>query len=203
MKCLWGVAISVIFVSGCASDMESQLRYVKEEIYREMRNQNSNIRDDLRKEIKDVEVGNKKDIKDLQSSLKSEINDLREAQRKYSMETDRTIIDHQKQIFQNQTVMQDSARRVYLLEALLAAKVPVASQTKNEGYITYIEDKNVSISIGTVNGIKTGDIIDVYRDKDKIGTIEIEVVDLNSSKGKLLESSMLISVGDRVELTKK
>jgi hypothetical protein len=70
-------------------------------------------------------------------------------------------------------------------------------------FITYVENKKVSISIGSNNGVRAGDQFTVYKDKDIIGFVEIEVVERESSSGNIIDSSKQISVGDRIELKKK
>lgn len=183
----------VIIISGCATsgNMESQLKHLKEEIYAEIRYQTGSVRDDLKKEFKTVE-----------SNLKNEIVEIRETHKKDKMEIDKTLIDHQKQIFNNRLVNEDNARRVYLLESIITARTSIAPQIK-EGYITFVSDDEVSISLGSINGVKAGDNFGVYKGKDKIATIRIDVVEVNSSKGIMLSKERAISIGDKVEIENK
>ncbi len=202
-------------LSGCASSntMEVQLKQMKEEIYATMRNNMRDQGETLRSEIKGTEDRSKadmnemnrnigKDIAEFKKSLEKDMSDIKDVHKKYSIETDKTLNDQQRQIFQNKTVAEDSARRIYMLEQIIP-RGPVTPQPIREGFITYVENKKVSISIGSNNGVRAGDQFMVYKDKDNIGIVEIEVVERESSSGNVIESSKQLSVGDRIELKKK
>jgi len=90
-----------------------------------------------------------------------------------------------------------------MIESVIAARGSVAPQQTIEGVVTFVEDKNVAISLGSLQGIKTGDILDVYKDQDKIGAVEIVIVERDSSRGLVVENTGEIALGYRVELRKK
>jgi ABC-type microcin C transport system permease subunit YejB len=192
-------------VSGCASNdgLEMQIKQLREEVYSEIRTQKTDVRDSLRKEIKDSEGEMKKYIQDEQKNLQNQISEVKEMQKKYAFETDKSLIDHQRQIFQNKAVMEDTARRIYMIESVITSKSPIVPQQISEGFITFVENKKVALSLGSINGIKVGDQFGVFRDKEKIGTIEINTVERDSSQGLIIENSKGIFLGDRVEMEKK
>ena len=199
------VFIISVFFSGCASNdgLEMQIKQLREEVYSEIRTQKTDLRDSLRKEIKDSEGEMKKYIQDEQKNLQNQISEVKEMQKKYAFETDKSLIDHQRQIFQNKAVMEDTARRIYMIESVITSKSPIVPQQISEGFITFVENKKVALSLGSINGIKVGDQFGVYRDKEKIGTIEINTVERDSSQGLIVENKKEIFLGDRVELDKK
>ena len=202
---LFMVFIVIVMVSGCASNdgLEMQIKQLREEVYSEIRTQKTDVRDSLRKEIKDSEGEMKKYIQDEQKNLQNQISEVKEMQKKYAFETDKSLIDHQRQIFQNKAVMEDTARRIYMIESVITSKSPIVPQQISEGFITFVENKKVALSLGSINGIKVGDQFGVFRDKEKIGTIEINTVERDSSQGLIIENSKGIFLGDRVEIEKK
>lgn len=202
---LFMVFIVIVMVSGCASNdgLEMQIKQLREEVYSEIRTQKTDVRDSLRKEIKDSEGEMKKYIQDEQKNLQNQISEVKEMQKKYAFETDKSLIDHQRQIFQNKAVMEDTARRIYMIESVITSKSPIVPQQISEGFITFVENKKVALSLGSINGIKVGDQFGVFRDKEKIGTIEINTVERDSSQGLIIENSKGIFLGDRVEMEKK
>lgn len=207
MEHVWLVRSLVLFlimICGCASggDMELRLRQLREETYAEIRNQASYLRDGFKKDLKDVENGIKKDMKDVQKDLQSQIVEMRETQKKDKIETDKTLIDHQKQIFSSKTIIEDNTRRVYYLESIITSRTPSAAQVK-DGFITFINENEVSISLGSVNGVRAGDYFEVNKDQEKIATIRIDTVEPNSSKGVVVNKEKQISIGDKVEIEKK
>ena len=182
--------VIMVVCCNCGGGAESQVRQLREELKSEIRYQTNAVRDSCNKDIKEVD-----------SNLQKEIDDVKETHRKDTVQIDKTLIDHQKQIFSNKTMLEDSARRVYLLESIITSKTPVVTQTK-EGYVIFVKGSEVSISLGGMNGINEGDHFVVFKDSDKIGTIKIESVETNSSKGTILQSSGTISIGDKVEIEK-
>jgi ABC-type microcin C transport system permease subunit YejB len=197
--------IFIVIFAGCASNdgLEMQIKQLREELYSEIRTQKTDVRDSLRKEIKDSEGEMKKYIQDEQKNLQNQISEVKEMQKKYAFETDKSLIDHQRQIFQNKAVMEDTARRIYMIESVITSKSPIVPQQISEGFITFVENKKVALSLGSINGIKVGDQFGVFRDKEKIGTIEINTVERDSSQGLIIENSKGIFLGDRVEIEKK
>ncbi|MDP3013791.1 MAG: hypothetical protein Q8M92_06070 [Candidatus Subteraquimicrobiales bacterium] len=174
---------------GCASsgDMELRLRQLREE----SRNQTAETTDSLKKNIKEVE-----------NNLQKEISDVRATHNKDNLEINKTLIDQQKQIFNNRAILDETARRIYLLESIVTSRNAVAPETK-AGFVTFIDDQGISISLGSINGVKAGDYFGVYKDTERIGTIRIDTVEVNSSKGMVLNKTNSISIGDKVEMDKK
>jgi hypothetical protein len=214
-----GLLGSILFIYGCASmdDVELRMNRLRTELYSEVRNQTNNVREASRNDIKDMEGENKKDInnvrdisrKDLQDveseskkdinnvkiSLMKEIDELKHVQNKYVAETDKTSVDHQRQIFQNKALVNDLLRRVYLLESIVTSKTSV----QKEGYVTFVSDDIVSISLGSANGVRAGEYFGVYKETEKIGAIKIDTVEVDSSKGVVVNKVTAISIGDRVD----
>ncbi len=119
-------------------------------------------------------------------------------------QTDKSLIDHQKQILQNKRYLEDTARRVYFMESLICARSAVVPQVK-EGYVTFVDGNRISISLGSVNDVKVGDNFAVLRDTYKIGTIQIDTLEMNSAKGVVINVSKdkTIIIGDKIEIEKK
>jgi exonuclease VII large subunit len=198
-------------------DVELRMNRLRTELYSEMRNQTdhvkqslsndikdrasenkqdlTNVRDILSKDLRDVEGESKKELNSVKSSLTKEIRELKDVQNKYVMETDKTLLDHQKQLFQNKALVNDLMRRVYLLESIVTSKTFV----QKEGYITFVSNDIVSISLGSANGVRAGDYFGVYKENEKIGVIKIETVEVDSSRGVIVKKVTAVSIGDRVD----
>ena len=198
------LAVSLFFViSGCATsgDIEMRTKQLKEEVYAEMKMRIDNMRDTFKKELKDATNENKQNFEDLKNNVQTAMTQTKELQKKYALETDRTLIDQQKQILQDKLILEDTARRVYLLESLVSAKAAVIPQVK-DGYVTFIDGNRVSISLGSVNEVRLGNYFGIYKGTDKIGSIQIDTVEMNSSKGVVinLTDGKKINIGDKIQL---
>ena len=197
IKLIGITGLFLLFVSGCAGsgDLDARLKQLKDDMYTEMKNQKSDLQDNLKKDQSEV----RKEL----AVMRNQVAEMKENQTKFSMGTEKALIDQQKQIFQIKAVADDNARRVYMIESVITARGSVVPQQTIEGFVTFIDDKKVAISLGSIHGIKTGDVFEVYKDQDKIGSIEVEVVERDSSRGFVLENAKEIAVGYRVELKKK
>jgi len=219
--------LAVISIGGCASSsaVETQIQQLRAEMNNRMssrdagfreemkkeavrseertRKDQSDLEDRIRKDLGEFDGKNRKDLAELGKSVQGAISEIRETHRKYAVETDKTLLDQQKQIFQSKAVLDDNARRVYMLETIVTARSVVVPQQMREGHVTFVEGNKASVSLGNMNGVKVGDRFDVVKDNAKIGVIEIEAVERETSRGTILPESKKISIGDKVETEKK
>ena len=208
--------LAVMFLGGCASSgaLETQIQQLRAEINNKMSSRDAELRGEIKREAVraeektrkdqiDLEARIRKDLSDLDKSVQGAMSEIRETHRKYTVETDKTLLDQQKQIFQSKTVLDDNARRVYMLETIVTARSVVVPQQMWEGYVTFVEGNKASVSLGNMNGLKVGDRFEVVKDNAKIGVIEIEAVERETSRGAILPESKKISIGDKVETEKK
>lgn len=189
MKRLCIGCLGFLIISGCGGTgaLEMEVKQLRNDMYSQMRSQTNSVREDLQKEMRSMD-----------NNLQNEINEIKDVHKKDTFEINKNLVDHQKQIFNSKAILEDASKRIYLLETIMTSKAPAVAQIK-EGFITFVSGDEVSISLGGVHGIKTGDQLSVYRDADKIGAIEIDVVEANSSKGKVVRSVSTVSIGDRIE----
>ena len=181
----------MLFFIGCASTegLEMQIRTMRTEMQTQLETQNKMLRSDMQnqnqslsKKIDDLKAVHDKDTKDIQSS----------------------VIDLQKDFLANKRVVEDTARRVYLLEILVTARRATPSEQK-EGYITFIKDKQIAISLGSESGVRTGDQFDVYKGgsgKNVVASIRIISVEAESATGEIVNQTEEVSIGDRIEKKK-
>jgi hypothetical protein len=178
-----GALFVVLALAGCAGDMDLRLRQQREEIYNQVQRQYNELRQ-------------------TQNVLQKEIDELKAAHGKDLMEANKTLLDHQRQIFSDRDVLNETSKRVYFLESIITARTPVASQIKDT-FVTFVRDDEVSISAGSVSGVRTGDLFSIYKKNEKIGALRIDIVEVNSSRGQITEKTEPVSIGDRVEPEKK
>lgn len=176
-------SLLLLILFGCAGDMDLRLRQQREEIYTEVQRQLSEIRS-------------------AQNEMKKEINDIKKTQERESLELNKNLVDQQKQIFSDRAVLDETSKRVYFLESIITTRTPIAPQMKDV-FVTFVQDDEASISAGSVSGVRTGDCFGVYKNAEKIGTIRIDIVEVNSSKGQITNKTQPVSIGDRVEMEKK
>jgi hypothetical protein len=111
------------------------------------------------------------------------------------------MIDLQKDFLANKRVVEDTARRTYLLEMLMTARRATPSEQR-EGYITYVKEKQVAISLGGESGVRTGDLFEVFKGgsgKKQIASIRILSVEAESAAGEIVNQTDTVSIGDRVD----
>jgi len=93
-----------------------------------------------------------------------------------------------------------------VLEKAKAADAPAPAGPKVEGYITAVQDKDVTINLGSGHGVKVGSRLLVFKAADpktQVGVIEIvEVLDNNNSRAKIstVSPGVKFEFGDMVRL---
>ena len=184
-------SLVLIFSVGCASTegLENQIKMLRTEMQTQLDTQNKMLRSDTQTQIQ---------------SSNQKITELKALYEKDSKEMNLRIIELQKDFFANKRVVEDSARRVYLLEMLVTAR-RTTSYEQREGFIIFVKDKQVAISLGSETGVKTGQIFDVYKGgnlKKQIASIRILSVEAESSTGEIIDQTESLSVGDRVDKKK-
>jgi hypothetical protein len=93
-------------------------------------------------------------------------------------------------------IAEENERRIAHLEAPGASK---RLQEKHiEGSITFVKESTAFISVGKDAGVKIGDVFGVYKNresKEKIASIRITAVDLESASGEIEDKTQDIVIG--------
>jgi len=181
-------AFLFLFLMGCAGTegLETQIRMLRTEMQTQLETQNKMLRSDMQTQ---------------NQSLSQKIADLKTTHEKDTKETQTSMIDLQKDFLANKRVVEDTARRTYLLEMLMTARRATPSEQR-EGYITYVKEKEVAISLGGESGVRTGDLFEVFKGgsgKKQIASIRILSVEAESAVGEIVNQTDAISIGDRVD----
>ena len=195
------IALSVLLLTltGCSSTS------ALDEKFQAMRR---DLQSELKREVDRVNSDYKRDLQTTQQSLQNEINSkhelamngievLKQLHHKDTKEINTTLIDVQKDFFQNRRVTEENSRRVYILESLIAA-TRSGSDEKVEGEILRVQENQITTSLGSRSGIKAGDKLAVYKDtvaREQLGTIQIIVAESTQSTGEVLEKSSLFLRG--------
>jgi len=182
------VPLLLVFIIGCAGTegLEMQIRTLRTEMQTQMETQTKMLRNDMQSQ---------------NQSLNKKIDDLKALHEKDTKEVQTSIIDLQRDFIANKRVVEDTARRTYLLEMLMTARRATPAEQR-EGYITFVKDKQVAISLGSESGVRTGEIFDVYKGgslKNQIASIRILSVEAESANAEIINQSETISIGDRVD----
>ena len=184
---LW-VPFLLLFFMGCANTegLETQIKMLRTEMQTQMETQAKMLRSDMQNQ---------------NQALSKKIDDLKAVHEKDTKETQTSLIDLQRDFLANKRVVEDTARRTYLLEMLMTARRATPSEQR-EGYVTFVKDKQVAISLGSEAGVRTGEIFEVYKGgslKNQIASVRILSVETESSIGEILQQSDDISIGDRAD----
>jgi hypothetical protein len=187
-KQIWFVPFLLLFFMGCASTegLETQIKMLRAEMQTQMETQARMLRSDMQNQ---------------NQALSKKIDDLKAVHEKDTKETQTSLIDLQRDFLANKRVVEDTARRTYLLEMLMTARRATPSEQR-EGYITFVKDKEVAISLGSESGVRTGEIIEVYKGgslKNQIASIRILSVEAESANAEIINQAETISIGDRVD----
>lgn len=182
------VPFLLLFFIGCASTegLETQIRMMRTEMQTQLETQNKMLKADMQSQ---------------NQALSKKIDDLKAVHEKDTKETQTTIIDLQRDFIANKRVVEDTARRTYLLEMLMTARRATPSEQR-EGYITFVKEKQVAISLGSEAGVRTGEIFEVYKGgslKNQIASIRILSVEAESANAEIMNQSDTISIGDRID----
>ena len=98
-------------------------------------------------------------------------------------------------------IAEENERRISQLESLIVSERPQEKQV--EGSITFVKGSTAFISLGKNDGVNLGDIFEVYtsrESKEKIASIKITAVDLESSSGEIEGDTQDINVGYFVKI---
>jgi hypothetical protein len=182
------VPFLLLFFIGCASTegLETQIKTLRTEMQTQMETQAKMLKSDMQSQ---------------NQALSRKIDDLKAVHEKDTKETQTSMIDLQRDFLANKRVVEDTARRTYLLEMLMTARRATPSEQR-EGYVTFVKDKQVAISLGSEAGVRTGEIFEVYKGgslKNQIASVRILSVETESSIGEILQQSDDISIGDRAD----
>ena len=195
MRSFWIVGILLaLAVTGCASPGIDEVRLKQLEM---------DLKAELRAEIEASRQELKSEISKDKQELKSDINAVREGARsdvsalKTLHENDN--IERQKQFFSNKRLIEDQAKRIYLIESIVTTNAASTEYKKEDGFVTSIEGENIAISIGEESNIKSGDEIGIYKGDDRVASGKITKVGTSSSEGVLLTEDEEVSVGDTVK----
>lgn len=93
-------------------------------------------------------------------------------------------------------IAEENERRISQLESPRASKRP--QEKRIEGSITFIKETTAFISVGKDVGVKLGDVFGVYTDrasKEKIASLKVSAVDVESASGEIEGDPHDISVG--------
>jgi hypothetical protein len=182
------VPFLLLFFIGCANTegLETQIKMLRTEMQTQMETQVKMLRSDMQSQ---------------NQALSKKIDDQKAVHEKDTKETQTSMIDLQRDFLANKRVVEDTARRTYLLEMLMTARRATPSEQR-EGYVTFVKDKQVAISLGSEAGVRTGEIFEVYKGgslKNQIASVRILSVETESSIGEILQQSDDISIGDRAD----
>ena len=185
------IPLLLVFLIGCANTegLETQIKMLRTEMQSQLETQSRMLRSDMQSQ---------------NQSLNKRIDDLKAVHEKDTKETQTSLIDLQRDFLANKRVVEDSARRVYLLEVLMTARRATPAEQR-EGYITFVKDKQIAISLGSENGVKTGETFDVYKGgslKNQIASIRILSVEAESAMGEIINQTEDVSIGDRIDKKK-
>jgi hypothetical protein len=187
--------------AGCTEALDGEFLKVRTELAAQIKQGNDSVKSDYSRDLTAMEQRLQSDYSKKLESLKRELDAQREVHQKDLKEVNVTLIDVQKDFFQNRRVTEDSARRVYIMESLIAASRAVPEE-KAEGEIVFLRDGDVTTTLGAKHGIKAGAILAVFKDnsaKEKTATIRVMVAETNQSKGEIVEKSADVARGNVVK----
>lgn len=200
MKRLFTI-ICVMTCTGCAStDALDEIGKLRAELTEKIERSDEKLKKELKSDVAQTQQTLQADVDKKFSELKKTLAEQREAHQKETKELNLTLIDVQKDFFQNRRVTEDSARRVYILESLIAARRAMPEE-KAEGEVLSVKEDGVTTNLGARHGIKAGDVVGVYRDyqsKEKLASIRIMVAATDESTGEIVEKTSAVVRGNVV-----
>jgi hypothetical protein len=195
MRSFWiaGILLAAA-VTGCASPGidEVRLKQFEMDLKAEFRTQIEAARKEMQAEISKDKLELQSDINDVREGARSEVSALKTLH-------DSDNVERQKQFFSNKRLIEDQAKRVYLIESIVTTKAASTEYKKEDGFVTSIEGENIAISIGGERDIKSGDEIGIYKGDERVASGKITKVGTSSSEGVLVTEEEEVSVGDTVK----
>ena len=196
----------VFVLSGCSGSgsMEEQILKLRSELTAEMKTADEAIKNDYKRDLAVAQQSLQSDINNKSDNLKKELDMLKGLHVKEMKETNVTLIEIQKDFFQNRRLTEDNARRVYIIESLIAATRSTPEEER-AGEVVQMKGNEVTTSLGSKHGIKAGDLLAVYKDnssREKLATIRIMVTETNESKGEIVEENTSAARGNVVRPVK-
>ncbi len=115
----------------------------------------------------------------------------------------RTLGEIKKEQASIKMMADENDKRISQLEALVASKRP--QEKRIEGSITFVKGSTAFISVGKAAGVRLGDIFGVYtgrENKEKVASIKITAVDLESSSGEIEDKTQDVGIGYFVRIAR-
>ncbi len=194
MRFMWLVVILMsVILTGCASPGidEVRLKQLETELKAEFRGQIEVVRQEFKEEMSDGQQGIRSDIKAVSDTVQMETAEIKSAHEKDN-------IDLQKQFFSNKRLIEDQAKRIYLIESIVTAKPAVSAVKENEGFVTSVDGVNMEISLGKANNVNAGDLFSIYKGDAEIASGRVIKAEANSSEAMVISKEAEISVGDSI-----
>lgn len=198
----------VVFVlaaacAGCANTgaIDEQFKKLRADLAAEMKTTEQSIRSDYARDIAAAQKAAQQDYNAKLELFHKEMGLQKEEQAKNIKEVNVSLIEIQKDFYQNRRLTEDNARRVYIVESLIAATRP-AQEERAEGEILFLKDGEVTTSLGSRQGVKAGDMLAVYKDnsfQEKLATIRVMVSETTQSKGEVMEKTAAVARGNSVK----
>jgi thioredoxin-related protein len=127
------IIMFALVIAGCAGSVEVEDQIKK--LTAEMKQADESIRNDYKRDLAVAQQSFQSDL----NNLKKEMDTQKEVHQKDLKEVNVTLIDIQKDFFQNRRVTEDNARRVYIMESLIAATRSTPEE-RAEGEIVYLRE---------------------------------------------------------------
>lgn len=190
-----------VFCAGCAAStvVDEQFQKMRDELA-QVKQSNEALKNDYKRDIASAQQAIQSDYNAKFDALKMKLDAQKEVHLKDVKEVNVTLIDIQKDFFQNRRLTEDNARRVYIMESLIAA-TRATPEERAEGEIVFLKDADVTTSLGTKHGLKAGDMLAVFKDnssREKLATIRVMVTEIGQSKGEIVEKSAEVARGNVV-----
>jgi hypothetical protein len=195
------IIMFVLVCAGCAtSGNVDELMKQLNELTEKTKQANESLKNDYKRDLATAQQSLQTDYNNKFDNFKKELDAQKEVHQKDMKEVNVTLIDIQKDFFQNRRLTEDNARRTYIIESLIAATRSTPEE-RAEGEIVYLKDNDVTTSLGSKHGLKAGDMLAVYKNsssQEKLATIRIMVTETTQSKGEIVEKSAAIARGNVV-----
>jgi hypothetical protein len=192
------IIMFVLVCAGCATS--GNVDELKAGLMAEMKQADEAIKNDYKRDIIAAQQSLQLEFNNKLERLKKDLDAQKEVHQKDMKEVNVTLIDIQKDFFQNRRITEDNARRTYIIESLIAANRSTPEE-RSEGEIVYLKDNDVTTSLGSKHGVKAGDMLAVYKDnssREKLATIRIMITETTQSKGEIVEKTANIARGNVV-----
>ena len=199
------IIVFVLVCSGCVEEVDVQIQKLRFELATAMKQADEAQKNDFKRDIAAAQQILQSDYNIKLENIKKDLDIQKDVHLKDMKEANITLIDIQKDFYNNRRVTEENSRDIYILKTIITRSPGEEVKEKVNGNIISSKNDDILINLGSSHGITVGQILTVYKKDsphEKLATIRVMVVEADQLHGEIVEKTASVNNGDIVRRNK-